>query len=286
MSADGRALYGILGYPAAHSLSPLMHQAAFDRLAMHAQYRIFEVRPSELESFLRDTARLTLRGFNITIPYKEKVIPLLDYVSSDARGIGAVNTVKVHAGRLEGFNTDAQGFLDDLAAKGLSLSSARVCVIGAGGAGRAVCFALASAGCAEISLYNRDSRKAGHLIEQLAGQFPKTVFRQAESVDRLEMDEAVLLVNATSVGMKEDDPQLVEERLLHKNLFVYDLVYAPLETKLLRLAAEKGCRCANGLGMLLRQGMLAFEIWTGVKPPQDAMEQALAKAVKNYGDVP
>lgn len=279
MSADGRAFYGILGYPAAHSLSPAMHRAAFNRLGMGADYRIFEVRSADLEQFLRETARHSLRGFNVTIPYKEQVIPFLDYVSPDARRIGAVNTVKVKSCRLEGFNTDAPGFLDDLAEKGFSPASARVCVVGAGGAGRAVCFALASAGCAEIALFNRDSRKAAQLIEHLIPHFPKIKFKQADSIDKLGIPGVGLLVNATSVGMKEEDPVLVEGRLLPKELFVYDLVYAPQQTRLLRMAQEAGCRTANGLGMLLHQGMRAFEIWTGIKPPRDVMEQALVKAV-------
>ncbi|MGE5309351.1 MAG: shikimate dehydrogenase, partial [Deltaproteobacteria bacterium] len=242
-------VYGIVGYPAAHSLSPFMHRAAFSRLGIRAEYRIFELRPEQLAVFLKDDAH-SLRGFNVTIPFKEHVLPLLDYVTPDARHIGAVNTVKVKSGRLEGFNTDGQGFLDDLGENSFVTAGKRTAVIGAGGASRAVCYSLAQAGAAELAVFNRDSRKASSLISCLSEQFPKTSFRQAESIEKLDIPEADLLVNATSVGMKADDPALVEPRLLRKELFVYDLVYAPPETKLLRMAKEKGCRYANGLGML------------------------------------
>ncbi len=131
----GKPVYGVLGYPARHSLSPLMHRAAFTALGMEAEYRIFEVAPEKLTAFL-DDARRSLRGFNVTIPYKEQVIPSLDYISPEARLIGAVNTVKVKDSRLEGFNTDGQGFLDDLAEKGCPTAARKVCVVGAGGASR------------------------------------------------------------------------------------------------------------------------------------------------------
>lgn len=272
------AIFGVLGYPATHSLSPALHRAAFSRLGMNAEYRIFEIPPEGLDAFLKDSRR-SLQGFNITIPYKEQVIPFLDYVSGDARLIGAVNTVRVKAGRLEGFNTDGQGFMDDLAERGVDPRGARICVVGAGGASRAVCFFLAKASPEEIAVFNRDSRKATHLVEHLKEHFPKVTLRQAGSVDALGIERCRLLVNATSLGMKADDPLPVDARLLHKELFVYDLVYAPAETRLLRAAREKGAGFANGIGMLLHQGMLAFEIWTGVKPPREPMEQALRNAL-------
>jgi shikimate dehydrogenase len=280
MASNGSpAVYGVLGYPAKHSLSPFMHQAAFTSLAITAEYRIFEIEPDNLEGFCTDVARRTLHGFNVTIPYKEQIIPLLDYVAPDARLIGAVNTVKVHSSRLEGFNTDGQGFMDDLVEHGCYPKAMNVCVIGAGGASRAVCFYLAKAAPAEIAVFDKDQHKAGHLISHLTGQFPKIRFRQAPSAGQLGIADAHLLINATFVGMKEDDPLLVEERFLHKDLFVYDVVYTPAETKLVKAAKASGCRAANGLGMLLHQGMRSFEIWTGIKPPRDVMEQALRKAI-------
>jgi shikimate dehydrogenase len=279
MASDGRALYGIVGYPARHSLSPVMHQAAFDGLGMKAEYRIFEVAPEKLGSFLSDEARHTLHGFNVTIPYKEQAVPFLDYASADVRLSCAVNTVKVRSSRLEGFNTDGQGFMNDLSEKGFYPGSAKVCVIGAGGASRAVCFAIAKSGPQKLAVFNRDRRKAEELVRRLAAQFPKIEFSYPESAEKLGIEDAQLLVNATSLGMHAGDPLPVEERFLHEGLLVYDLVYSPPETALLRAARKKGCRCANGLGMLLHQGMLSFEIWTGVKPPKDAMEQALRKSL-------
>lgn len=273
------ALYGVLGYPAGHSLSPAMQQAAFDHFGIRAAYHIFEVRPDELNAFLKDASNRGISGFNVTIPYKEQIIPLLDYVSPDARLVGAVNTVKVRSGRLEGFSTDGQGFMADLAARGVDPVKKKICVIGAGGASRSVCFALARSAPRELAVFNRDIRKAAHLVDHLREHFPSIAFRHADSVDALDIPGAEILVNATSVGMKPDDPELVEERFLHEGLFVYDLVYAPAQTGLLKAAAGKGCRAANGLGMLLFQGMFSFEIWTGHKPPKEIMEAALNRAI-------
>jgi shikimate dehydrogenase len=189
-----------------------------------------------------------------------------------------VNTVKLKPGRLEGFNTDAQGFLNDLSEKGFSPQGKAAAVLGAGGASRAVCYALAKGGCRKITVYNRDSHKGGRLVEHLKAQFPRTETAQSDSPGSLGIEEAQLLVNATSVGMKADEPLLVDPGLLRPGLFVYDLIYAPPETKLLKAAREKGCAAANGLGMLLHQAMLSFEIWTGHRAPRNAMQEALEKA--------
>jgi shikimate dehydrogenase len=280
MPTDGRALYGVLGCPVTHSLSPVMHQAAFDSLGIAAEYRAFEVQPGELDQFLKVTARHTLCGLNVTIPYKESILPLLDYVSPESRLAGSVNTVKIKAARLEGFTTDGRGFLADLEENGFSPRGAEVCVLGAGGASRAVCFALAGAGAGTIGIFNRDARKAGRLAEQVRAAFPAVTVVQAGTVEALGIGEARLLVNATSVGMKPEDRPLVDGRFLHPGLFVYDLVYAPGGTQLLAAARQTGCRTANGLGMLLHQGMLSFEIWTGIKPPRGIMEQALREAAQ------
>lgn len=277
---EAPAVYGVLGYPAAHSLSPCMHQAAFNHLGINAEYRIFEVRPEAFGSFLQGLSQRNIHGLNVTIPYKEQILPLLNYISPDSSQIGAVNTVKVKSARLEGFNTDGQGFMNDCTERGCYPKAMRIAVIGAGGASRSVCNALAKMAPAEIAIYNRDGHRAQRLIDHLREQFPRIPFRQAESVEKLGIPAAGLLVNASSVGMKADDPVLVDPGLLHKDLFVYDLVYRPSQTPLVRMAREKGARGAvNGSGMLLQQAMLSFEIWTGIKPPRNVMERALEEEI-------
>jgi len=273
------ALYGVVGYPAGHSLSPAMHNAAFRAFSMDAEYRVFEVAPHDLETFIQSLPSRGILGLNVTIPHKEKAAALLDYVSPEARRVGAVNTVKVHSGRREGFNTDGPGFLAHLRELGVELGAKTIAVLGAGGASRAICFYCAQSAPKEIAVYNRDSAKSHRLVEALNENFPgTTAFRAAETVEKLDLAEADILINATSLGMKEDDEMPVEPRYLHPGLFVYDLVYNPARTKLIELSLKKGCRASNGLGMLLHQGMLSFEIWTGRKPPRKEMETALLEA--------
>ena len=219
------ALYGVVGFPAGHSLSPAMHNAAFRALGLDAEYRVFEVSPHDLETFIHSLPVRGIQGLNVTIPHKEKTVALLDYVSPEARRVGAVNTIKVHSGRREGFNTDGPGFLAHLAELEVGLESKTICVLGAGGAARAVCFFCAQRAPKEIAVYNRDAAKAHRLVEALDANFPGgTVFRAADTVDSLDIPEADILINATSLGLKADEESLVDPRNLHSRLFVYDLV--------------------------------------------------------------
>jgi shikimate dehydrogenase len=278
MSPD-KDIYGLIGYPVAHSLSPAMHEAAFASLKINAEYRLFPLKPQELESFLRSIPKKNIRGLNVTVPYKEKVMPFLGTISREARLIQAVNTIKVTAdGGLEGLNTDAPGFLKHLTVD-LQFNPAgkSVALLGAGGAAKAVGAALAGSGAKNISVYDIDADKRRELIKILRDNFAAVQIKEAISVDGLNIAEAGLLVNATPVGMKEGDPLLLDAGLLHPGIFVYDLVYNIRETGLLRAAREKGCRFSNGLGMLLYQGASSFEAWTGKAAPIQIMREALRK---------
>ena len=271
-----RKIFGLIGYPVEHSLSPFMHNAAFKALDINAKYELFELKPLELEDFLSSLSQRNIYGLNVTIPYKEQVIAFLDKISPEAQLIGAVNTIKASKEKLEGFNTDGAGFLrhitEDL---GFDPKGKTVCVIGAGGAAKAVVVYLSKAGAKRITIYDLENGRSQKLIVHLKESFKDVEFMQTDSIGGLNMSDSDLLINATPVGMKDSDPLIVSEGVIHKGLLVYDLIYNPKETKLLKLAKEKGARVSNGLGMLLYQGMLSFEIWTGRLAPSEIMRKAL-----------
>ncbi|HOU36419.1 MAG TPA: shikimate dehydrogenase [Candidatus Omnitrophota bacterium] len=269
-------LFGVLGYPAKHSLSPRMHNAAFKALKINARYRIFEVEPSRLKAFFASLSRRGIAGLNVTIPYKQSVFPFLRSVTEEAAMIGAVNTIKVSANGLRGYNTDGEGFLrhliDDLS---FDPRNRNIAVLGAGGASRAVCVYLCKAKPRSIAIFNRDRSKTIDLVHLLNMHNTGIEFIAADTVAHLGLEKADLLVNTTSVGMNETDPSLVDPSYLRPGMLVYDLVYSRKSTRLLGDAGNKGCRTANGLGMLLYQGMAAFKIWTGRTPPKKIMARSL-----------
>lgn len=271
-------IFGLVGFPVKHSLSPLMHNAAFRARNINAEYRLFEVRPEDLEGFFQRIFQNNISGLNITIPYKEKVISFLNNLSEEAKLIGAVNTVKVSGDRLEGFNTDGEGFLKHLSQDlGFNPKDKVIAILGAGGAAKAVSVCLSKNQPKKIAIYDIDKAKALALASHLKKNFKGIEFIAADSIEELKIQNSDLLVNATPIGMKETDPSPLDEKFIHNNLLVYDLIYNPKETKLLKIAKEKGTRTSNGLGMLLYQGMLCFKIWTGQKPPLEIMRKALTK---------
>jgi shikimate dehydrogenase len=270
--------YGLLGYPVAHSLSPAMHNAAFGHYHIPAQYTLFEKKAEELSAFMGGLSRGDISGLNVTIPYKEKVIPFLQSISEEAALIQAVNTIKITQGRLEGFNTDGQGFLRHLSEDlGYEPRGRQIAMLGAGGAARSLAVYLARAGADSLRIYDVDKQKAESLSAHLVACFSGVTIVACGSMEELKIESCSLLINATPIGMKQSDSVPIDEHLLHKGLFVYDLIYNPHETRLLRLARQKGLQASNGLGMLLYQGMSAFEIWTGLAAPKDVMQQALVE---------
>lgn len=276
-------IYGVLGFPAKHSLSPAMHNAAFAALNINAEYRIFEKKPEELDDFLNKLAENNIWGFNITIPYKET---MLKYVSIDesrpaVRDIGAVNTVRREPdGKLKGSNTDWMGFSRHLIMLKVDVKGKSAAIIGAGGAARAVCCSLLLGNIASITIYDIDIKKA----EKLAADFNKSgshKIKVVNSIDDLRIIDKDILINASPVGMNPSDPLLIEKNMLRKDMFVYDVIYSPAETKLLSLAKKVGAKTtANGLSMLLYQGAQSFYIWTGKRAPEDIMRKALEEELK------
>ncbi len=269
-------LYGLIGFPIKHSLSPCMHNAAFSRLKIKAKYKLFELKPGELKVFLRNLKKNNICGFNVTYPYKEEILGFLNSKSSAVREIGAANTVLVDRfGKLKGFNTDYLGFSAHL--KELKVKPKKVAIIGAGGAARAVCFALARMKIDELCIYDIDKFKSLSLFKKLNSGFGKTILNVASSIEDLKISEKDLLINASPVGMRESDSCLFSPQDLAKGLFVYDLIYKPAETKLISLAKVRNLNFSNGLGMLLHQGVFAFKHFCARTAPIEIMRKALLK---------
>ena len=274
---------GVFGFPVEHSLSPAMHNAAFAALHLKYIYVPFSVAPENLGAALRGLPALGIVGVNLTIPHKEAALPYCDTITDAARDIGAVNTIHVVDGRLLGDNTDGRGFYEPLREMGVSNSIAgkNVVVIGAGGAARAVVFRLVREG-ANVTLVNRTLERAARLAADVehAGFAPIAVLPQdAPKELTRKIAAAELLVHTTKVGMNPypDAMPPIPLAAFHSQLLVYDLIYRPAETLLLRTARERGCRTLNGVKMLVYQGAAAFERWTGQWPPTDVMEGEVRK---------
>ncbi|MGC2063067.1 MAG: shikimate dehydrogenase [Thermodesulfovibrionales bacterium] len=259
---------GIFGYPVEHTLSPAMHNTAFEHLGLDYCYLPFLVRPDALQHAVEAIRALSLVGVNITVPHKEAVIPFLDEVSSEAAFIGAVNTLVNKDGRLTGYNTDGRGFMLSLAARGIEVSGRKILVVGAGGAARAVSYYL-SEKAERLAIYNRGREKLRQLVDDLS-----KVRANVSAVEELcGIEQFDIIVNATSLGLDPDDPLPFDPASLTGKHVVCDLIYR--KTPLLANAEKQGCIAVDGLGMLLYQGVLAFELWTSATAPVEVMKKAL-----------
>jgi len=266
---------GIIGDPIEHTMSPAMQNAAFTHLKLDYVYIPFLVKKEVLNDAVMAMRALHIRGLNVTIPHKVAVMPLLDQVDELAAKIGAVNTIVNDNGILKGYNTDAQGFTRVLLEKGIGPEGKNVLVLGAGGAARSIAFALAERG-ARLSIFNRHETSARELATALSGNCDAVSvdFSQLQGVLR----QADILVNTTSVGMSPDfDGTPVAGDILRPGLVVYDIVYNPVETRLLREASKAGAQTIGGLDMLVQQGAAAFALWTGCRAPVDIMKEAAQK---------
>ncbi len=271
-------IVGIFGYPVEHSLSPNMHNAEFKSKNLDFVYVPFPVKPENLKSAVYSIRALNLTGVNVTVPHKQTVIKYLDDISQEAKLIGAVNTIHNSDGKLTGYNTDGPGFIESLKRDGkYEPSGKNAFILGAGGAAHAIGVMLAKSGVRTIVIYDIVKTKRQKLVKHLKKFFKKCLISSIEinSPKMPEiMDNTHILLNVTPVGMHESDPLPFDINLLHKNMFVYDVIYNR-ETKLLKYARKKGLRTLNGLGMLVRQGAISFEIWTHRKPDLNIMKRAL-----------
>ena len=264
-SSNSRILTGLLGAPIAQSASPAMHERAAEALGLRCHYQLIEVANAgrdELKMLLEGVRRLGFAGINVTFPYKEAVLELLDELSPRAALIGAVNTVIVRDNRLIGHNTDATGFARAITELVTASPHGAVAVIGAGGVGKAIAFALAGLGVSEMRIYDSDRAKAAQLAARLEGQASASVTDNVEDALR----GVVGVVNASPVGMLPGVGTPVPEALLHAGLWVADAVYSPLWTPLLIAAKASGARVMTGRDLAIHQAADAFELFTGLTP--------------------
>jgi len=274
MNVNGKTkVTGIFGYPIEHTLSPLMHNTAFKDLGLNNCYAPFLVKPDDLTYAVQSIKALNMLGVNITVPHKENVLPLLDKIDKEAAFIGAVNTITNVNGILTGYNTDGRGFMSSLEEEGVSVEGKEVLIVGTGGACRAVSYYL-SEKASKLSLFDINRPKAEKLANDL-----KEIRDNIHLVNKIEdAGKPDIIINATPLGMKPDDPLPIAPQLITSGVVMYDLVYR--NTALLQEAALKGAKAINGSGMLLWQAVLAFELWTGVMPPVDLMRNALLSNIK------
>ncbi|AEH45776.1 shikimate 5-dehydrogenase [Thermodesulfatator indicus DSM 15286] len=258
--------YGIIGWPVAHSLSPAMHNAAFKSLGIRAVYGLLPLAPENLAEGIKGIRALNIKGVSVTVPHKETVMPLLDEIDPVASEIGAVNTIVNKDGRLLGFNTDWIGVKKALEEK-IAISGQKAVVVGAGGAAKAVVYALIKEG-ASVAIYNRTFEKAKRLAQTLGGV--------ALPWEELASASGDILIQTTSVGLKEDKSPVPKE-VLSRFKLVMDIVYQPLKTRLLREAEEAGCETIDGLSMLVYQGIEQFYLWFGARPQASLMREAAEK---------
>ncbi len=273
---------GVIGDPIEHTMSPVMHNAAFKKLGIDYLYVPFRVRKEELEKAIAGMRALNIRGLNVTIPHKVEVISFLDKVDPLVEKIGAVNTIVNDGGVLTGYNTDATGFLQALLERGVEPEGKNTVILGAGGASRAISFILAERG-AHLVILNRQleldwAEELARRISQIFNKEVKALVLNEGNLAEV-LERADVLVNATSVGMSpniEETP--VPARLLKPGLVVFDIVYSLVKTRLLREAEAAGAQTIGGLDMLVWQGALAFEKWTGQKAPLELMRGEAIKA--------
>lgn len=273
---------GVMGWPIAHSLSPVLQNAAINTANLDYAYLALPVEPNDLASAVAGLKALHFRGWNITIPHKSAIMPLLDEIDEDAKIIGAVNTVVNTDGHLKGYNTDVIGFIQGLLDRGFNPKGKEVVLLGAGGAARAVVWGLIKHGASAIHIGVRNPQKVQPLVDEFS-QYGFIDVNHWESADfTAYLSVADLLVNTTPLGMVPylDKMPPVDWSIVNPKAFVYDIIYTPAETRFLREAREHGHETLNGEAMLVGQGAAAFSKWTGVTPDTAVMTTALRKALE------
>jgi shikimate dehydrogenase len=265
----------IIGHPISHTMSPLMHNIALNDLNLDYVYVAFDVTPKNLRHALNGIRALNIRGMNVTIPHKETILSYLDSIDPIAQKIGAVNTIKLEDGRIYGKNTDAEGFIRAIEDANIDISEMDVLLLGSGGAAKAVSYALIQK-ISKLTILNRTKPKATELANKLKKESEIPIFAKKleETTINDEIQNVDLVVNATPVGMYPSQQEsILSSNMLHQDLIVFDLIYNPLETKLIKDARKVGCKTINGLDMLISQGALAFEWWTDKKPNINLMKR-------------
>ncbi|MFC4320856.1 shikimate dehydrogenase [Litchfieldia salsa] len=268
-------IYGVIGSPIAHSMSPEMHNDLFQYYKLNARYHAFHVEQENLKDAIKGFKAIGISGFNVTIPHKVAILELLDEVEEVAANIGAVNTVVNDKGKLVGYNTDGQGFITSIKTKvKKELADCRVLLIGAGGAARAIFISLASVGVSNIDIVNRTAKKAEEIITSCNYTTVSSFYTLSEA--KYDLEKYDIIINTTSIGMHPNiDETPISITQLSKESVVSDIIYNPLKTSFLKEAEKKGAIIDNGIGMFVFQGALAFEKWTGIFPDPLRMEKVV-----------
>jgi len=271
-----KKFFAVIGDPIAHSMSPAMHNDLFQANEIDAHYLPLHVKGENLEAAVKGFKAIEIAGFNVTVPHKEAIIPLLDRIDPLAKAIGAVNTVVNENGELVGYNTDGSGYVEGLNRELDLIEDQKVLMIGAGGAARAIYFTMSKQGVKRIDICNRTVSKAEALIKECPYPVPSHALSIQEAEEAL--GEYDLIIQTTPKGMLPAIGELpISLHNLNSNAFVSDIIYNPLETKILRDAKKKGARIQNGLDMFVFQGALAFEKWTGIFPDTNRMKEIVLK---------
>ncbi|KON32410.1 hypothetical protein AC478_00215 [miscellaneous Crenarchaeota group-1 archaeon SG8-32-3] len=277
---------GVIGDPIGHTLSPTIHNAAFNHLGLDFVFLAFHVKAAELEKAMRGIRGLGIHGLNVTMPHKSAVIGCLDEVDFTVRFLGSANTILNRGGKLSGFSTDGVGALKALLENGVDLSGKKVLLLGAGGAAKAIAFVLVPE-VGELAILNRSVEKAEELAETLGHMFNRKVMGGSLSPNTIKTNlrDSDVLLNATSVGMKPNLSQsLVAPEWLRSDLSVMDIVYNPVKTKLTKDAEAAGAKVVSGVEMLIYQGAESFEIWTGKSAPIKVMRKAALNKLSSKGE--
>jgi shikimate dehydrogenase len=291
MTISGKTrVCGLIGDPVEHSLSPIMHNAAFEALGLDYAFLAFKVKPTCVAAAVESMRALNIRGLNVTMPYKTTVMASLDRTDLSAQIISSVNTILNKENLLLGFNTDGVGAVKALKENGVALKGRKVLLLGAGGAARAIAYAVAKE-ADELAVLNRTVKHAQTLVKLLEKSINKKIVSGSLSPSDIEqnLQDSDILINATSIGMKpRPDISPIPPKLLRSNLSVMDIVYNPIETRLIKDAKEANAQIVNGVEMLIYQGAAAFEIWTGKSAPVEIMRKTALnhlhqKAKENEG---
>ena len=274
---------GVIGYPIAHSLSPVLQNAALSEAGLDYAYVALPVQPEQLPAAVEGIRALAFRGVNVTIPHKTAIMPLLDEIDEDAQIIGAVNTVVNDDGHLKGYNTDVIGFMDALLEKGFEPEGKTAALLGAGGAARAVIWGLIKHGTSRICIGVRNPAKVQALVEYFRPYARLELFHWTDKKFQQVLLHADLLINTTPLGMypKVEAAPPVDWQYVPAAAFVYDIIYTPEKTRFLQQAEENGNTILNGEHMLAGQGAAAFQLWTGQKADLGTMTQAIREALRS-----
>ncbi|EIW18294.1 MULTISPECIES: shikimate dehydrogenase [Pelosinus] len=270
---------GILGWPLGHSLSPIMHNAAFKSLHLDYVYIPLPVHPENLAQAVAGLKAMEFTGVNVTIPHKVEIMSYLDEIDFSAQLVGAVNTVVIKDGKTIGYNTDAQGFVQSILSNGIKITEQTAIILGAGGAARAVACGLFQNGIKNIIIGARNLEKAQQFVKLFSTNVDIQAFDWEDSGFQNLLQECDILINSTPIGMSVHDTEVlpIPWETLNPEAAVCDLIYNPSKTQLLLSAEEHGHIAINGLGMLIEQGALAFELWTSEQGPRQIMSEALTE---------